>query len=106
MQLKTLIFLFMLFTLLLATLAQAGTRKFRLHLQWNPVAGVAKYKVQIAKEKDFTSIIEEKIVDEPEWDWNYESAEETPALYYRVASVGDDGIAGGFSRAKPLELPA
>ncbi|MGZ3707288.1 MAG: hypothetical protein ACXWPM_00295 [Bdellovibrionota bacterium] len=100
--------IFFALLILISSVARAELSQFRFHLHWNPVAGVAKYKVQIAKEKDFSSILSEQVVDSPEWEWIYRPETPEPErreLYYRVASIGEDGEVGGFSHAKPVSLP-
>lgn len=78
-----------------------------VHLKWREVAGVKKYKIQISRDQHFSKVIAEGEANVAEWDWNFKLGMQNSKgrAYFRVASVGESGVAGAFSKAKPIKIP-
>lgn len=105
-------FLFFLYALIpvsfLGGRAFSKTHKtFSIHLRWQKVPGVSKYKIQIGTQPNFQTILEDAQTEKPEWNWKYqpEAQELGDKVYYRVASVSEQGDVGSFSDPQELELP-
>jgi len=80
---------------------------YHVQLRWKPVSEVSKYKIQIARSAEFKELLLDEQTSKPEADWSYtlDQVRGSSKLFYRVASVGDDGSVGEFSKPKELELP-
>lgn len=80
---------------------------YPVHLTWDPVKGVARYRVQVAKTRAFKTILAQGETDQPEWNWNYQTGMENSKgrVFYRVASMSKAGKVGAFSAAKSVAIP-
>lgn len=78
-----------------------------VHLRWGSVEGVDRYKIQIARTRAFQKIYVDQIIEDSEYSWTYHLGQENSAgrVYYRVASVGEDGAVGGFSSPRKIQIP-
>lgn len=79
-----------------------------LQIKWGAVDGALGYRVQLAHDREFKELLAETDVQEPGLSWPVPVALAKDAgaeIYYRVASKGDDGEVGGYSKPKPMTLP-
>jgi hypothetical protein len=76
-------------------------------LRWKEVSGVKKYHVQVSRTRSFQRILAEGDASASEWNWQYRLGMENSKgrAYFRVASVGDTGEVGAYSRPKPIAIP-
>ena len=84
--------------------AEEADYVYRFRLNWDEVVGIGKYRVQVAKERNFKNVITEVETDRPQFIWTYHRGVENSKgrVFYRVASVSDSGKVGKFSAPKPI----
>ena len=71
------------------------------HIQWNKEAGVSKYRLQIAYDKEFTNVVFDGAIAGSE----YEVRDLSPGHYYwRIAPA--ESATRQFSKPSPLEISA
>lgn len=94
--------------LLFPSAIAAPAEGMHVRLSWKPVAGVRRYRIQVARERSFKTILSEAESGAPEWMWNYRPGMENSRgrVFFRVASVSEKGVVGAFSKAKPISIPA
>src|SRR5258708_2475294 len=80
---------------------------YEIHLKWTEVDDVDHYKIQIGRESSFKHVLEEAETEQPEWTWNYRVGMENSKwrIFYRVASVSEDGQVGEYSAPKAVQIP-
>jgi len=83
-------------------------RQYKFKLRWQSVPGVTKYKIQIGRERNFSTIVQEGETTEPNWTWEFGSDDlnSKGRVFYRVASLDQDGKVGEFSVPEILTLPS
>jgi hypothetical protein len=108
-KLRILVFMMAGMTLLQSVcgFSSESKRIYRLKLRWQSVPGVEQYKIQIGRERNFTNVIEEALIEEPKWTWEFNSdvLNSKGRVFFRVASVNSDGEVGEFSSPEILSLP-
>ncbi|HSO30630.1 MAG TPA: lamin tail domain-containing protein [Candidatus Sulfomarinibacteraceae bacterium] len=70
-------------------------------LAWYPVTGAAGYRLQVARDRTFTSPVMDVTVTEPETDARSLAI---GRYLWRVASIGGDGAVAPFSDASAVEI--
>lgn len=85
---------------------ETAAASWNVKLKWRAVPGIRKYKVQIGRERTFRNIITENVTDAPELLWKYQPGMENTKgrIFFRVASVSENGSVGRFSDPKPVQL--
>jgi len=80
---------------------------YEIQLRWQPVAGVNHYRIQVAEDPDFTTIIQVQDSREAAWVLHFQpsSSRFLGQIYYRIASVDENANVGEYSPAMPLLLP-
>lgn len=71
-----------------------------IHFAWEPVPGADTYRIQIAKDPEFQSVILDKVMKETTFDYQSDLPPEPQTLYMRVAGQDASGALGDYS---PLE---
>ncbi len=82
-------------------------KEWKVKLEWTPVKGAVRYKVQIARTRNFYRILAQTEVLETQWDWPYRLGMENSKgrVFYRVAVVDDSQRTGKFSEPKSIWIP-
>lgn len=71
--------------------------------RWLPLEGAAGYRVQIARDPRFASVVQD--LDVPGHETGFLARPLPPGQYFaRVKAVDHDGLDGGFSPARPLRV--
>lgn len=110
-QLQILCLLLLMMTFIAVADEKFVTRKggdsWTVQLNWKPVPEVDKYHVQVSRTKGFAKVVTEGDTKNPNWKWVYRPGMENSKgrLFYRVASVGDDGQMGEYSEPTPIPIP-
>jgi hypothetical protein len=73
-----------------------------IHFRWRDLGKDIKYHFQMAKDKTFYDIIEDKVVSEPAI--TIQGPEKSGIYYIRTSSIDSDGFEGSFSSAQQLEI--
>lgn len=94
--------------ILTSAFAAEPSVKYPVKLRWDPVQGVARYKVQVARTRKFEKILGESETASAEWTWNYELGVENSKgrVFFRVASMTSAGKVGAFSKPKAVQIPS
>jgi len=71
-----------------------------IHFAWETVPGADTYRIQIARDKGFQSVILDKVVKETTFDYQSNLPPEPQTLYMHVAAQDASGALGDYS---PLE---
>lgn len=74
-------------------------------ITWKPVKGIYRYRIQIAEDRAFRSVVEQQDLETTSYEWHHRSESADKRYYYRVASMTGSGKVGGFSKAKIVRLP-
>jgi hypothetical protein len=75
-------------------------RLISIHFSWEPVPGADAYRIQIATDPEFQSVILDKIVKEIRFDYLSDLPPQPQTLYMHVAGQDASGAVGDYS---PLE---
>ncbi len=87
---------------------EEASSNLTVKLKWKQVKGATKYHVQVARNRNFKTVIAEADTFEPNWNWHYTPGMENTKgrVFYRVASVGASGNAGAYSAPKSIKIPS
>jgi hypothetical protein len=87
--------------------AQSLQDFFKVRLSWQSVPGAKRYKIQIGRRRNFKILIQEAETTDPEWIWHYRPGRQKygKKVFYRIASMSDQGEIGKFSSPRTLILP-
>ncbi len=72
-----------------------------VEFRWLKGEGDAHYRVQVARDDEFTDLLAEKDVEETEYTFQHTAP---GVFYFRVQAVADDGFCSNYSRADRVEI--
>src|SRR5581483_7702523 len=76
---------------------KARTKPVTVELEWEEVEGAAAYQVQISSTTDFKNVLINSRTDKPLFDYRTQAqAQRTQKLFFRVASIDEEGVRGEF----------
>jgi hypothetical protein len=80
---------------------------YQITLKWDQVPEVSGYKVQIARQRNFSTPLLDSETKTSEIIWDYQVGMENSRgrVFFRVASVSKSGAAGKFSEPMAIEIP-
>ncbi len=75
----------------------------QVQFAWHPAAGAASYDFELARDAEFTRMIEQRPVEETSLTLD------TPApgiYYFRTRGISDEGVVGPYSTVNRMEIPS
>lgn len=85
--------------------APSKTRNATIDLAWDLVDGAEQYRLQIARDEHFKSIVVDKKARHTSYVYKTPLLESEQTFYYRVASIDPAGDQGAFSDPMEISIP-
>jgi hypothetical protein len=83
-------------------LETADVDKTQGRIRWKDQGGGARYRVQMAADPGFATLLWDTRVDRPET--TFARPEKAGTYYFRVSGIDREGYEGSFSQAQSLEV--